>query len=681
MRSKLETCLIRPLQAASHALGCLAEIKNILPGLTRLCLGCAVLALSALAAIANEPVTPEIKDAMWFLPSGSIVFNGRLGRSLNVCENERIVKQNVADLIAPFASRQEDRTWRSEFWGKWFTSAALAYRYQPQPRLREILDEAALGLMNTQSTNGDITTYKPAAEFSNWDTWGRKYTLLGFLAYCDLTDDPKTLAAACHHADYVLDHFGPGKADIATNGYWNGMAASSILEPMVLLYRRTGDSRYLRFAEYIVHSWQEPEGPDLIRKALKGVPVFKMFPGPDPTKKGYMGGGSSKAYEMMSCYEGLIELYRVTGEREFLDAASKAFANIRDTEITIIGSGSSWERWCNGRMRQADKVPDWMETCVTVYWLKFAAQLLCVTGDPAYADQIERTTYNALLAAQKEDGTWWSHYSPLDGTREGADDQCGMHMDCCTANGPRGLMMLPELAVMNANTGPVVNFYEPADATVSLADNTSVHFEIKSDYPRFGVVNIIVNPASAAEFTLSLRIPAWSDATRVEVNGRSVSGISRGTYARLTRTWKPGDRVRLTFDFRARLVRDPGGSGQIALVRGPVVYALDNRISKPLRDENEGRFLADTNGIIETTLVHNDMPPGIYVALDMPIITREGKRSSMRFCDYASAGDTWSENSTFRVWLPQPLDLRNPLNLTNQILISPINSIPDKKQN
>jgi uncharacterized protein len=654
---------------ANDADGCSAEIKKYWRPL-QLCLAGAALVLSGLTACANEPVSPEIKDAMFVLPPGKVVFNGRLGKALTVCENERIVTQSVAALIAPFASRQEDRTWRSEFWGKWFTSAALAYHYQPQPRMREILDGAVLGLVNTQSTNGDITTYKPAAEFSDWDTWGRKYTLLGLLAYYDLSGDPKTLAAARHHADYVLDHFGSGRADIATNGHWNGMAASSILEPMVLLYRRSGDSRYLHFAEYIVHSWQEPEGPDLIRKALEGIPVFKMFPGPDPTKKGYMSGGSSKAYEMMSCYEGLIELYRVTGERKFLDAAIKAFANIRDTEITIIGSGSSWERWCNGRMRQTDKVPDWMETCVTVYWLKFAAQLLSVTGDPAYADQIERSAYNALLGAQKTDGSWWCHYSPLEGTREAADDQCGMHMDCCTANGPRGLMMLPELAVMGAKAGPIINFYEPADATISLADNTSVHLKIKSDYPRFGVVDIIVNPSSAAEFTLSLRIPAWSDATRVEVNGRSISGISPGAYARLTRIWKPGDQVRLTFDFRTRLVRDPGGSGRIALIRGPVVYALDQRISKPLRDQGQYRIVADNKGLVKTDLLQTDLPSDIYLALDVPFRTGEGKMSSLRFCDYASAGNTWSENSTFRVWLPQPLNLGNPLSLTNKVLIS-----------
>ena len=74
--------------------------------------------------------------------------------------------------------------------------------------------------------------------------------------------------------------------------------------------------------------------------------------------------------------------------------------------ITIIGSGSSWERWCSGHMRQTEPLPEWMETCVTVTWIKLAAQLLRQTGDPMYADRIELSACNALIGAQKTDGTW-----------------------------------------------------------------------------------------------------------------------------------------------------------------------------------------------------------------------------------------------------------------------------------
>lgn len=609
------------------------------------------------AAHAGEKVAPKVKDALSYPPPGSVKLNGWIGEEMAICKKGRLFGQSIPDLVRPFAVREEDKLWREEFWGKWFTSAALAYRYEADPELRAILDEAAKGMLATQTPDGTLTTYKAAAEFSNWDTWGRKYTLLGLLAYYDLTGDAKTLEAAKRHADRVLDHFGPGKADIATNGYWNGMAASSILEPMVLLYRATGEERYLQFAKYIVSSWEGPKGPDLLRKALGGVAVFKMFPGPDSKQKGYMSGGSSKAYEMMSCYEGLVELHRVTGEPKYLEAAKKVFANIRDTEITIIGSGSSWERWCNGRTRQTEAVPEWMETCVTVTWLKFAAQLLRLSGDAQYAEEIERSAYNPLLGAQKTDGTWWRHYNPLEGVCDAAPEHCNMHMNCCVANGPRGLMLLPALAFMSAQDGPVVNFYERGGATLPLASGKQVRLEIDSDYPRPGAVEITVTPEAAQQFTLSLRIPAWSPTAKVEVNGEAVSGVTPGAYARLARTWKPGDKVRLTLDFAVRLVKDPGNSGRVAVMRGPVVFALDKRVTQA--GQGSGSLIADANGVIEAKEVTSGLPQGIRMALDAPVSV-SGKRATVRLCDYASAGRTWADDSTLRVWLPQPLNLERP---------------------
>ena len=188
--------------------------------------------------------------------------------------------------------------------------------------------------MATQTPDGYIGTYKRSAELSNWDVWGRKYVLLGLLAYYDLTGDRKSLDAACREADYTMGQIGPGKADIVKVGWWTGLAPGSILEPIVLLYRRTGEKRYLDFANYIVNRWGEPGGPDLVRKAIDGVPVFRMFPGPAPVIKDYGDNGQSKAYEMMSCYEGLAELYRATGKPEYLEAVRRVYNNIDTTEIT-----------------------------------------------------------------------------------------------------------------------------------------------------------------------------------------------------------------------------------------------------------------------------------------------------------------------------------------------------------
>ena len=80
------------------------------------------------------------------------------------------------------------------------------------------------------------------------------------------------------------------------------MAATSVLEPIVLLYRFTGDPRYLDFARYIVEIWDEPDGPRIADHAAAGKGVNKTANG--------------KAYEMLSNLVGLCELARATGDRQ-----------------------------------------------------------------------------------------------------------------------------------------------------------------------------------------------------------------------------------------------------------------------------------------------------------------------------------------------------------------------------
>lgn len=607
------------------------------------------------AAAPVDRIRPAVNDALTPAAPGAVRFTGWLGQQIETCRKGRMMGQSVDDLVAPFRERTEERYWQSEFWGKWFTSAALAWRAQPDDALRARLDEAVRGLIGTQTPDGYIGNYKPEAQTKQWDIWGRKYVILGLLAWYDLTGDAKVLEAAVREADFTMTQVGPDKASIVTCGNWTGMAASSILEPMVLLHRRTGEKRFLDFAEYVVRDWTSPKGPDLLRKALAGTSVYDMFPGPNPSQKGYMSGGQSKAYEMMSCYEGLVELHRVTGRAEYAEAAKRVAEDIFATEITIIGSGSSWERWCRGRTRQTEDVPEWMETCVAATWIKFNAQLLRLTGEAKYADRIEQAAWNALTAAQKTDGTWWSHYNPLEGGRGAAPEQCKMHANCCVASGPRALMLLPPLAVMTGAEGPVVNFYAPAEVNAGRAT-----LKIEGDYPRGGEVAIAVQPSAPGEFSINLRIPAWSKSTSVRVNGRQEPAPAAGTWLKLRRAWAAGDRIEVGFDMTTRLERDPGKSGRVAIVRGPLVMAMDRRITPPQTGLGPATVVADADGRVDAKPVADPLSIPTQIALDVPLRTADGKVATLRMCDFASAGTTWDTNATFRVWLPQPLDPAAP---------------------
>ena len=122
------------------------------------------------------------------------------------------------------------------------------------------------------------------------------------------------LNAAKKLCDYVIGEIGPGGKrgrELWQTGNWSGYASSSILEPVVWLYRRTHEKKYLDFATYIVKGMTEPEaGPRLLDLALKGISVADRngHGNVAETHGGYvMKHNRWKAYEMMSCYQGILD--------------------------------------------------------------------------------------------------------------------------------------------------------------------------------------------------------------------------------------------------------------------------------------------------------------------------------------------------------------------------------------
>ena len=586
--------------------------------------------------------------------AGSVQIRGWIGNKLDLCLSQRVMSQDINRLVKPFRERTEKDGggWRCEYWGKWFTSAALGYAYQPTAENRAKLDEAVRALIETQTPDGYIGTYDADHHLGIWDVWGRKYVLLGLIADYDLTGNKAALDAARRELDHLIGEAPADKVNLAETGIdvLKGLAPSSILEPIVLLYQRTGEKRYLDFAESIVARWDvpnkfTPRGLRLIDDALAGVPPRKI--------------GAPKAYEMMSCFEGLCELYRVTGERKYLDAVVSFARSIRKNELMITGSASNQELWADGTRVQTGILEQPMETCVTVTWMKLCSQLLRLTGDPVWADELEVSLYNALLGAMTPQGDWWAYWCPLVGQRVPSPHQhSDVELSCCVANGPRGLLLTPRWALMTARDGPVVNLYAPGTSTAKLADGTEVKIVQETGYPVTDQAAFTVTPSRKGRFVLRLRIPAWSTSTALTVNG-DPAPCQPGTYAKLDREWSPGDKVVLNLDLRGRAVRAPSGAPEFAVMRGPIVLALDSRLTAP--QNIAVRLQVDDSGHVDLKPCAAK-PDDVWMAFEVPFEVRPShffnhRQITLAMCDFVSAGNAWSETNLFRVWLPQPLFL------------------------
>ena len=592
-------------------------------------------------------------------PAVQTHLDGYIGNRIDACIRVRVMSEDENLLVAPFKTQNESTLWQSEFWGKWMLGAIDAYRYNGDPELLQKITNAVNGILATQLEDGYIGNYKPEAQLDYWDVWGQKYTLLGLQSYFDLTGDKKALEGACRLADRLMTQI-PAKKEIEAAGFYQGLPAISILEPFVYLYQHTQNEKYLDFARYIVSRMEAPEGPKLISKALNGVPVAERSRTSGNINDWYNRVNGQKAYEMMSCYNGLLELYKIIKNPEYLDAIEKSIQNIIDEEINITGSGTAFECFYHGKRRQTEPTYHTMETCVTMTWMQVCKNMLDLTKNPMFADQIERTMYNALFAALKEDAAQIAKYSPLEGARSAGDRQCGMHVNCCNSNGPRAFAMIPDIAVTTSQDSIYVNLYGPMTSTVQLGKR-EVTLEQTTTYPEEGNIEISVDVPKNAEFALCLRIPSWSKVSQVAVNGKAIGDIQPGSYVTIKQLWQSGDKVTVNLDMRGRLTELNGFQ---AIERGPIVLARDSRFNDGFVDETSV-IQADAEGYVTLMPVaEEDRPEKMWMAFTAPMVMGtdlEGdlaKPLQIKLCDFSSAGNTWNRAIRYRVWLKKTLDVR-----------------------
>lgn len=602
---------------------------------------------------------------------GDVRLKGILGERLDAMIAHHVVGRDVDYITKVFAEKTErGNRWQTEFWGK-YMHAAVPYRfYSNSPELQAAIDKSVDAILSSQEPNGYIGNYPDELRCGEgWDVWGMKYTMLGLLHCYDGTrtgsasavkrgDD--ALAACCRLCDYVIREIGPdgrrGRA-LWETGNWSGYASSSILEPVVLLYRRTRERKYLDFAAYVVKGMSEPlTGPRLVDLALKGVSVADRngFGNVPETHGGYvMKHNRWKSYEMMSCYQGLLEYWETVTESgrirdssadDLFRAALMTAEDIAAEEVNLAGGCASCEAWFHGARKQHLAYAKLQETCVTTTWMRLCEKLLRLTDDPKWADRIERSFYNAYLGALRRDGGEFAAYTPLAGNRWHGMHHCFMHTDCCTANGPRGyLCFLRELCRRHGAT-VTFNFYTSANVP---------GFEMYSLYPRSGNVRVVSHTNGCLK--VRFRIPGWSRKSVLTVNGEARQNVTPGKYAVIDREWRLGDVVELAFDMETVAhVND----GHVAFTRGPILLARDNRLDRTDLGEPFRR------GVAEGQVLSGVRPvraPSDKIWMTFSAVVNIGSHhenpearnpATVTFCDYASAGNEWSVENFYRTWFP-----------------------------
>ncbi len=535
---------------------------------------CGFIVCSAAAGPAKPVVTDAVRDVFTGADYGNEPFEGYLGTRMRINLQKRLLKLNIDSILEPFIHRPSVQLWAGEHVGKFLHAACYAWKYGGDENIKKRIDDTVRRLISTQLPDGYLGTYLDKDRWTGWDVWTHKYNMIGLLTYYKMTGYEPALQACRKMGDLLCNTFGPGKRDIIKSGEHVGMAATSVLEPMVDLYRYTGEKRYLDFCEYIVKSWDQPNGPKILRALLRrNGNVYKTANG--------------KAYEMLSNLAGLLELYRMTGKADYLRACELAWQDIMTYRHYIIGT-TSWGEFFKG---DYDLRPDgayyWgdiysgpSEGCVTVTWEQFNRQLLRLSGDAKYADELERIVYNALLGAQSPRNGSVCYFVPLVGRKRYGEVNHGIKPDicCCSSSVPRGIALIPEFMAGAINGKAAVILYNPAEHRLTVQGTQGrlgVTIKVEGDYPAEPNVSLTIRPDRQDEFTLLLLVPKWCTNFTAQLAGRDYHG-NAGTFLGLKYRFKNEQKVLVQMEMPFVVV-DAGkrNPDKVMAQRGPQVLAAD----------------------------------------------------------------------------------------------------------
>lgn len=635
----------------------------------------------------NGRATKSVNDST----SAEWQFKGHLGKTIDKIAQNRIIDKTQWDIIYPeteeaFKLKEDDKTypkfgaWRGEFWGKYMLSAIAAAKYYQSEELKNRIKNATYSFISLMDENGYLGTYK-RSDFvtgNNWNVWGQKYTLWGLVEAWELTGEKDFLAAAEKVANHLFTEVGPGQIDIIKTGNFYGMPSTSILQPMVKLYNCTKNKKYLDYAEYIVKQWsQHPEGlPDILNKGLSGKPVHHWFPEKDPMNW-------AKGYEFTSCVEGLVELYKVTKNENYLTAAKKIHAVLVKYERSPVGSVSFNDKYVGS----AGLINTVAEICDAVYWNRLSFELYQITGDVKYVDEMERTLYNSLLCAFNPEGTWGLRRLRTSHIHIPAQNHFLYHHQCCTDNLPRGLFQAAEFAVTAKKDTLFINLFNEGEGKVFI-NNQPIGISIKGDFLTDSKIDLELTPKKEMNFVLAVRNPDWSSNTSIESKGPANTPAMVNGYIISDKKWAKTNIVSIRFKIDPRWenfepekfddsfhniafynkfwaqMKFLGGTNKainekykhvdtlsvndalpqadaVMFFYGPIALARDIRVSK--NNIFSKIAIPDRKKLSITMLPEKENFWKLF-KIDF------GNGKNEIFCDFSSAGNTWDKTSTFNTW-------------------------------
>jgi DUF1680 family protein len=392
-------------------------------------------------------------------------------------------------------------------------------------------------------------------------------TCCGLIDAHEFASDPNALDVLKRSTDAVLPHL-PEKAlsraeqearPHKTIAYtWD--ETYTLPENLFLAYQRSGDKRYRELGKrFIYHEYYDP-----------------LAEGQNPLP-------GKHAYSHVNTLSSAVQAYLILGDEKYLRAAANGLRLVQEQSYATGGWGPNEAFVEPGKGLLAASLAtthaSFETPCGAYGQFKITRYLLRVTRDSRYGDSMEQVLYSTIAGAKpiQPDGTsfYYSDYNRANAKKVYYKDK----WPCCSGTFPQLTADYGISSYFPSKEGIYVNLFLPSRVTWKQ-NNTQCTLTQKTSYPTTNTTQLQLEMARPENFTIYLRVPAWTDAsTRIAVNGKRVEGdVTPGKFFALPRSWNSGDRIEFEIGMPLRLQAvDAQTPGTVALVRGPVaLFAVGN---------------------------------------------------------------------------------------------------------
>ncbi len=208
-------------------------------------------------------------------------------------------------------------------------------------------------------------------------------------------------------------------------------------------------------------------------------------------------------------YSGMADIAALEKDKAYLNAITKIWEDIVYRKIYItggIGATSSNEGFA--APYYLPNMTAYCETCASIGDIFTNERLFLLHGNAKYIDILEKTLYNSMLSGVSLSADRFFYPNPLESNGQ-HKRQAWFGCACCPSNIARFVPAIPGYIYAVTSKALYVNLFISNNADVSVG-NRKVSLTQKADFPWKGNVDITVNPEKPGRFDLMLRIPDWA---------------------------------------------------------------------------------------------------------------------------------------------------------------------------